>query len=107
MKINATTVTAESLTAALEGRFGKPGLSTKRAIDEQEIGMLVDSIKAGGKYVRVYSQMGFVSNSYKSRCAIQHVTATLVDAATGEWRVTIGWGSAQRAPGKGSLVVTR
>ena len=51
--------------------------------------------------IRVYSQQGFVPNSYKFRCDIRYFEAKKVD---GIFKVLASFSSAQRSRGHGALV---
>lgn len=95
---------APAITAALAPCFGKPGMSTARAIDGDEVAELVAALPAAKRRVRVYSSWGFVPNSYRSRCQIQYIEADLVD---GVWRITTGWTGAQRSGGSATRVVVQ
>lgn len=97
--------TADELIAALTPRFGKPGLSTKRAIDADEVTTALAKLPEAKSRVRVYSSWGFVPNSYKYRSDIQFVEATLDE--NGDWVWTVSWGRAQRSFGKASTVIVK
>lgn len=97
--------TAEDLIAALTPMFGKPGLSTKRAIDDEEVTTALARLADAKSRVRVYSSWGFVANSYKYRSDIQFVEANLDE--NGDWVWTTGWGRAQRSYGKAETVVVK
>lgn len=90
--------------AALAPVFGKPGLSTRRAVDAVEVRELLGALPRATRRVRVYSAWGFVPNSYRSRCSIQYVEAELV---AGVWRIATGRTGAQRSNGSGSLAVVQ
>ena len=92
------------ISAALAQHFGKPGLSTKRAIDGDEVETLVSNLAIAKRRVRVYSAWGFVPNSYRNRCVIQYVEAELVN---GVWHIGTGWCGAQRSGGSASTVVVQ
>lgn len=100
-----TAETADELIAALAPQFGKPGLSTRRAIDDEEVKTALQRLADAKQRVRVYSSWGFVANSYKYRSDIQWVEATLDES--GNWVWTTGWGRAQRSFGKAETVVVR
>ena len=87
----------------LAPHFGKPGLSTRRAIDESNVREAMKLIRRAKHSVRVYSDAGFVANSYRSRCEIQYVEATK-NEETGKWLWRTGWSGAQRRNGYGPLV---
>jgi len=99
-----TVTTADELISALAPQFGKPGLSTRRAIDGDEVSTALAKLPEATERVRVYSSWGFVPNSYKYRSEIQFVEATKVGDA---WSWTVSWGRAQRSNGKASLVVVK
>lgn len=101
--IRATT--GEEVIRALAPLFGKPGLSTRRAIDDEEVTTALDRLPSATKRVRVYSSWGFVPNSYKYRAEIQFVEAEIDD--DGDWVWTVKWGRAQRSNGRGDTVVVR
>jgi hypothetical protein len=100
----APVVPASVITAAIACNFGKPGLSTKRAIDADEVEELAAELQNAKRRVRVYSAWGFVPNSYRNRCTIQFVEATLID---GVWHIGTGWCGAQRSGGSASRVVVQ
>lgn len=89
---------------ALAVDFGKPGLSTRRAISQAEVVEAIAALPTAKKRVRVYSEQGFVPNSYRNRCMIQYVEASLTD---GEWVWSTGWTGAQRSRGHGTRVVVQ
>ncbi len=97
-------MTLDTILTALTTDFGKPGLSTKRAIGADEVREAFAALPQAQKRIRVYSAQGFVPNSYRNKCMIQYVEAELID---GEWRWQIGWTGAQRSRGAGSLVVVQ
>ena len=99
---SAAHVTA--IIAAIAPAFGKPGLSTKRAIDADEVETLAKHIGDAKRRVRVYSSWGFVPNSYRNRCQIQYIEAELV---AGVWQIGTGWCGAQRSGGNASTVVVQ
>ena len=106
--ISATTITIENvdeLVTALAPQFGKPGLSTKRAIDADEVTTAFARLGEAKSRVRVYSSWGFVANSYKYRSDIQFVEAER--DANGDWVWSTGWGRAQRSFGNAATVVVR
>jgi hypothetical protein len=80
--------------------------STYRAVGLTEVEQAAKLVESAKKRVRVYSQSGFVPNSYKWRCQIEYVEA-VKDDETGAWKFSVGVGSAQRSGGSGSLVVVR
>jgi hypothetical protein len=87
-------------------RLGKPGLSTRRACDADDVAECIAATANAKSRVRVYSKQGFVPNSYRHECRIQYVEAVR-DPATGGWRFTVGWTGAQRKQGAGTRVVVR
>lgn len=89
--------------SALSASFGKPGLSTRRAISADEVQEAIAALPNAKKRVRVYSEQGFVPNSYRSKCLIQYVEAWRDE--TGEWVWVTGWTGAQRSRGHGTRVV--
>lgn len=97
-------MTLETILAALAHEFGKPGLSTKRAVTADEVRTAYAAIPQAKKRIRVYSSQGFVPNSYRNKCQIQYVQADLID---GEWRWHTGWSNAQRTKASGSIVVVQ
>jgi hypothetical protein len=90
--------------STLSASFGKPGLSTRRAVSETEVSEAIAALPTAAKRVRVYSEQGFVPNSYSNRCLIQYVEANLID---GEWVWSTGWTSAQRSRGQSSRIVAQ
>jgi len=92
----------KSIIEKLRPSFGKPNLSTKRAIDESNVRHAQKLLRRAKHTVRVYSDMGFVPNAYRSRCEIQYVEA-VKDAETGKWQWYVGWTGAQRKRGYGPL----
>jgi hypothetical protein len=88
--------------ATLAAHFGKPGLSTRRAISADEVQEAFAALPQAKKRVRVYSAQGFVPNSYRSRCLIQYVEAFLDE---GEWKFVTGWTGAQRSRGAANRIV--
>lgn len=97
-------MTIDTIITALTAEFGKPNLSTKRAISADEVRAAFAAIPQAKRRIRVYSNQGFVPNSYRSKCQIQYVQADLID---GEWKWTTGWTNAQRSRSAGSLVVVQ
>jgi hypothetical protein len=96
--------TDTELLTALAPFFGKPGLSTRRAIDADEVTTALSRLPEATKRVRVYSSWGFVANSYKYRSDIQFVEAN----RDGEnWVWTVQWGRAQRSNGRAAMVVVK
>lgn len=93
---------SDIIIAALTPEFGKPNLSTKRAITADEVREAFEALPKAKRRVRVYSAQGFVPNSYRSKCLIQYVQADLID---GEWRWQTGWTGAQRSRSAGARVV--
>jgi len=98
----------DELIAILSQSFGKPGLSTRRAIDADEVKQALKALPEAKNRVRVYSSWGFVANSYKYRSEIQYVEAVKV-TVDGEdlWEWSTGWGRAQRSFGKAATVVVQ
>lgn len=77
-----------------------PSLSTRRGLSNNDILRLENYKPTAKRKVRVYSCWGFVPNSYKYPCRIQWC----------EWNkekneYDVGWSSAQRAYGRGSLTI--
>jgi hypothetical protein len=97
-------MTLETVLTALRSEFGKPGLSTKRAIGADEVREAFAAIPQAKKRIRIYSNQGFVPNSYRNRCQIQYVQADLID---GDWQWTTGWTGAQRSRASGNRVVVQ
>lgn len=98
-------ISADLIVNALAPEFGRPGLSTRRAIGDYEVREAVAALPDAAKRVRVYSLRGFVPNSYRSKCLIQYVEAWRDEA--GEWRFCVGWTGAQRPRGMGTRVVVQ
>lgn len=98
----AATIT--KLVKLLEPQFGKPDLSTRRAVGEKEVRTAYSNLKRAKKRVRVYSSQGFVPTSYRS-AQIQFVEAER--DAEGNWVWRIAWGSAGRSHGQGALIVVQ
>jgi hypothetical protein len=96
---------ANLIIAALTPEFGRPGLSTRRAISADEVREAVAALPGAKKRVRVYSSAGFVPNSYRNKCLIQYVEAALHE--DGEWRFSTGWTGAQRKRGWATRVVVQ
>lgn len=94
----------DTIITALSNEFGKPDLSTLRAISEHEVRTAYAALPHAKKRIRVYSSRGFVPSSYRFRCKIQYVQADLIG---GEWRWHTGWTGAQRSHGRGTLVVVQ
>ena len=97
-------MTFENILAALAPDFGKPGLSTRRAISADEVREAFAALPQAKRRVRVYSVQGFVPGRYRHRCLIQYVEAHL---ANGEWCWQTGWTGAQRSRGIGTRVVVQ
>lgn len=97
-------MTIDTIITALTAEFGKPNLSTKRAIGADEVRTAFAAIPQAKRRIRVYSNQGFVPNSYRNKCQIQYVQADLMD---GEWKWSTGWTNAQRSRSAGSLVVVQ
>ena len=100
--------------------LGKPGLSTRRAIDIDDIKICVKKTKDAKRRVRVYSSQGFVPNKYGYRCEIQYVEATKVtdnlpanvelshdEIISDGWYFRVGWSGAARSNARGPLVVVQ
>jgi hypothetical protein len=96
----------ETVAQSLIERLGKPGLSTRRACDADDVAECIAATETAKRRVRVYSKAGFVPNSYRHECRIQYVEATR-DPVTGEWKFSIGWTGAQRKQGAGTRVVVQ
>ena len=94
----------EDIITALSHEFGKPGLSTKRAITAEEVRTALEVLPEAKNRVRVYSGQGFVPNSYRNKCQIQYLQGDFVD---GEWKWHTGWSNAQRCRASGSIVVVQ
>ena len=72
--------------------------STRRALTDRDLARFVRLVRRyPGKSVRVYSETGFVPNSYRHRCEIQRITR---DSAG---KITVGWSGAQRSGGSAPL----
>jgi hypothetical protein len=97
-----TAIDPQEIVALLAPEFGKLGLSTKRAVDADEVRKAVELTAKAKKSVRVYSAYGFVPNRYRSRCEIQYVDGQLSEDG---WKFRTGWTGAQRSNGAGSLWV--
>ena len=97
-------MTLETILTALSQEFGKPGLATKRAIGADEVCEAFAALPQAKKRIRVYSEQGFVPNSYRNKCSIQYVEVNLVD---GEWQWSTGWTGAQRKRGAATRVVVQ
>lgn len=103
----ATSARSEiELLSLLAPKFGKPGLSTKRAVDADEVRAALAKLPEAKSRVRVYSSWGFVPNSYRYNVGIQFVEANY-DADNEVWVWSVSWGRAQRSNGKGELVVVK
>ena len=94
----------ENILAALAPDFGKPGLSTRRAIGADEVREAFAALPQAKRRVRVYSEQGFVPGRYRHKCLIQYVEVHLVD---GIWQWSSGWTGAQRSRGIGTRVVVQ
>lgn len=90
---------------AIRNQVGAPSKSTARSCDWADVLVALRESTAAKRRVRVYSQAGFVPNSYRHRCQIQFVEVT--KAADGKLSVATGWTGAQRARGQGSLIVVQ
>lgn len=82
-------------------------LATRRLLTLEDIdrfeAALADAQARGANRVRVYAGAGFVPNSYRWQCLIQHVEARRQE--DGAWRISTGVGGAQRSGGRGNLTV--
>jgi hypothetical protein len=94
----------DTILTALSHEFGKPGLSTKRAITAEEVRKALEVLPKAKSRVRVYSGQGFVPNSYRNKCQIQYLQGDFID---GEWKWHTGWSNAQRTRASGSIVVVQ
>lgn len=94
----------EDIITTLSHEFGKPGLSTKRAITAEEVRKALEVLPKAKSRVRVYSGQGFVPNSYRNKCQIQYLQGDFID---GEWKWHTGWSNAQRTRASGSIVVVQ
>lgn len=75
-------------------------LRTRRGLTSDDVTLFIECVRTfHRKTVRVYSSMGFVPNSYKGRCVIEHISR---DGKTG--RISIGWSGASRSFGAGPHV---
>ncbi len=101
-EIQMTAIT--NIIRKLRPALGKPGLATKRACDVRDILIAMRETQNAKRRVRVYSDAGFVPNSYKYRCQIQYVEATKEESG---WQFSVGWTGAQRSRGNGSLLVVQ
>ena len=97
-------MTFENILATLAPDFGKPGLSTRRAIGADEVREAFAALPQAKRRVRVYSEQGFVPGRYRYKCLIQYVEVHLVDGA---WQWSSGWTGAQRSRGIGTRVVVQ
>ena len=80
-------------------------LSTARSCDWSRVRVALRAVPQAKRRVRVYAGAGFVPNSYKWTCKIQHVEATIKDGRVVS--ITTSWTGAQRPRGQGSLVVVQ
>jgi len=79
--------------------------STARACDWSRVRVALRAVPQAKRRVRVYAGSGFVPNSYKWKCLIQYVEATIKDGRVVS--ITTAWTGAQRPRGQGSLVVVQ
>lgn len=97
--------TTTSKVRELRAQLGTPGLKTRRACDVRDILLCMQAAqKNARRRVRVYSDAGFVPNSYRHRCEIQYVEAIKIDDC---WHYSVGWTGAQRSNARGSLMVVQ
>jgi hypothetical protein len=97
-------INTSQIVETLAARLGKPGLSTRRACDADDIHECIAATETAKRRVRVYSKQGFVPNSYRHECRIQYIEARR-DPVTGNWQFAVGWTGAQRKQGAGTRVV--
>ncbi|MCX6499584.1 MAG: hypothetical protein NTU93_12420 [Arthrobacter sp.] len=97
-----TTIT--KIARNLRTQLGAPGLKTKRACDLRDILIAIRESQRAKSRVRVYSDAGFVPNSYRYKCLIQFVEGVKTDDG---WQFYTGWTGAQRSGGNGSLLVVQ
>ena len=86
-------------------QVGAPSKSTARSCDWDDVRAALRESKEAKRRVRVYSAAGFVPNSYRYRCTIQYIE--IVKGPDGRLAVSTGWIGAQRAGGRGSLIVVQ
>jgi hypothetical protein len=99
-------IDVSTVTPFLIERLGKPGLSTRRACDREDVEECIAATANAKRRVRVYSKQGFVPNSYRHECRIQYIEATR-DPQSGDWKFSVGWTGAQRKQGAGTRVVVQ
>lgn len=87
----------------IKKQLPEKSLSTARACDWEDVRLVLKNLHKAKRRIRVYSDAGFVPNSYKWRCDIQYVEAN--KAPDGKWHIFTGWTGAQRRQGSGSLFV--
>jgi hypothetical protein len=80
----------------------RPTKKTARTISWVDVQKAVRAAKNAKTRVRIYSQDGFVPNSYKWRCQIQWCEVSRVD---GTLNIRTGWSPAQRSNAAGNLFV--
>lgn len=90
---------------AIRNQVGAPSKSTARSCDWADVLVALRESTAAKRRVRVYSQAGFVPNSYRHRCQIQFIEVVKTDG--GRLTVSTGWTGAQRAGGRGNLIVVQ
>jgi hypothetical protein len=83
---------------------GKPSLRTARTITWDDVRLALSEVKNAKRRVRVYSDAGFVPNSYRWPCRIQWVEIRKVPDGL---EVDVGWSGAQRSGGRGKLLVVQ
>lgn len=96
--------TASRQLRELFGRVPDKAMQTRRPIDREDIRIAIRKTREAKKRVRIYSDMGFVPNSYKWRCEIQYVECNKCEDG---WKVSVGWTGAQRPRGIGNLIVVQ
>ena len=79
--------------------------ATARAIDRDDIRLALRKAREAKRRVRVYSDAGFVPNSYRWTCKIQYVE--VVKTPDGQVRAFTGWTGAQRSNASGARVVVQ
>lgn len=89
---------ADALVAALADHKTR----IARSVDDVEARTLLAHLSDATDSVTVYSQVGFVPNTYKWACPIEVLKAERTDAG---WTVSLYRSDAKRSYGNGSLVV--
>lgn len=96
--------TASKTLRALFASIPAKSTKTARAIDREDIRIAIRKAREAKRRVRVYSDEGFVPNSYRYTCRIQYVEGVKTPAG---WTFTTGWTGAQRPRANGALLVVQ